>query len=83
MKVDDEGTAANKKSTTAKVMGFAHCVLLVLSIDLGGLASSLWQHFLLCGFKEAMIMFFTMSMGSFVLLLCLSELVGIVPFAGG
>eukprot|EP01040_Poterioochromonas_malhamensis_P017971 gene17971-20829_t len=27
MKVDDEGTAANKKSTTAKVMGFAHCVI--------------------------------------------------------
>eukprot|EP01033_Poteriospumella_lacustris_P023353 gene23353-biopygen8233 len=37
----------------------------------------------MCGLRAGLIIFFTVSLGSFVLLLCLSELVGIVPFAGG
>eukprot|EP01033_Poteriospumella_lacustris_P015288 gene15288-biopygen6894 len=76
-------TDAVSPATASKPLGFYHCVLLALAITLGGLASSLWHYFLLSGIYAGLVMFLVLSFAYSVLLMSLSELVGIVPFSGG
>jgi ethanolamine permease len=66
-----------------KTAGFFECYILGIGIACGGLASSLWQHVLGSGLYGGLISTLILMTGYYMLDMSLSEMVGVVPFAGG